>query len=80
MGEKDGGVIRKEVEVQKRWAICYVIYVQKEEKGTKNTALWDTMLDHVEIGCGTIQLYTLLPASEIRFYELECLSTNSIVI
>ena len=57
---------------------CDVIYVQKEQQGTKNGALGDTRQNRSPVRFYSIYNNSLFPEAQKRIYPFQCLATNSI--
>ena len=55
-----------------------VIYVQREQQGTKNGALGDTRQNQSPIRFYSIYNNSLLSEAKKRIYPFQCLATNSI--
>ena len=55
-----------------------VIYVQREQQGTKNSALGDTRQNQSPVRFYSIYNNSLLSEAKKRIYSLQCLATNSI--
>ena len=55
-----------------------VIYVQREQQGTKNGALGDTRLNRSPVRFYSIYNNSLLSEAQKRIYPFQCLATNSI--
>ena len=56
---------------------CHIIYVQREQQGTKNGALGDTRQNRSPVRFYSIYNNSLLSEAKKRIYSFQCLATNS---